>query len=350
MASVLSTSNAAQAFLPLDQLEANEFALRQVDVEDPNVLLLFDNIAARGVKKPISVRPSFFADKKTQKTTADGRLVYNVVDGLHRYTGACRAKLPEVPVIIQAVSDSQARRDQVMDNLHVIPTKPYEYGQALRVILAEDNTVTLDELANELNVNVEFLERRLGLGGLHKDGVDEKGNPTSTLGTLVDKGDICLGNAVELAKLKPSEEQLAFKKDAVEMPTLQFAKKIKDHIKALREAKQKGKEGPVTVEFSPSAHFRKKQSVEAEIASPNELAALIKAKGITDPIEAAKFALNWALHMDEQSIAVQKAEWDAREKKRSEELAARKKQRAEKALEEANAAEAKAKAAAAQQS
>lgn len=327
MTAVISAATAALMFLPLDQLEGNEFALRTVDAEDPNVLNLFDNIAQRGVQKPISVRPATLGDKKSPKLTPDGRQIYSVKDGLHRFTGALRAKLETVPVIVQAADDKQVKRDQIMDNLHVIPTKAYEYGAQLKDILSEDPTMTISELANQLNVNEEFLEKRMGLNGLHKDGTDEKGNSTSSIGALVDKGDICLGNAVALAKLKPSEEQLSFVKDAVEMKTFEFQKKISDRIKQLRLAKQKGQEAAGEVPWSPSAHFRKKATVEQEIATPSSLPMLLKAKGLdVDPVVIREI-LKWAVHLDEQSVVEQKAEYDAREKARVEKLAAAKDER-----------------------
>lgn len=329
-AAILTTpATAALMWLPHDQLEANEFALRTVDLEDPNVMNLMDNIAARGVQKPISVRPSTMGDKKMPKLTPDGRQVYSVKDGLHRYTGFKLAKgiLESCPVIVQAADDEQVELDQVMDNLHFIPTKPYEYGAGLKKALQRKQTMTKSELANKLNVSEDFIDARMGLNGLHKDGVDEKGEPTSTLGALVDKGDICLGNAVALATLKPSEEQLAFKDDAVQMKTLEFAKKISDRKKALRIAKQQGRTPGDSVPWSPSAHFRKKSDVEDELASPSQLPALLKAKGIDVPVEGIKFILQYVLQLDEQSIVIQKADYEAREKARIEKLKAAKDER-----------------------
>jgi ParB/RepB/Spo0J family partition protein len=327
MSTITAAATAALLWLPLDQLEANEFALRTVDLEDPNVLNLMDNIAARGVQKPIGVRPSTLGDKKTPKLTSDGRQVYSVKDGLHRYTGAKLAKLEQVPAIVQSADDAQVEMDQIMDNLHVIPTKAYEYGAGLRKVLSRDVTTTKAELANKLNVSEDFIEARLSLGGIHKDGVDDKGRPTSTIGDLIDKGEICLGNAVALATLKPSEEQLSFVGDAREMKTLEFAKKISDRKKALRLAKQKGQEAGAKVEWSPSAHFRKKSDVEAELVSPKELTAILKAKGIEASAEAIKAILQYVLHLDEQSIVAQKAEHEAREKARLEKLEAAKQER-----------------------
>lgn len=337
MTAITSTATAALMFLPLDQIEANEFALRTVDVEDPNVLNLFDDIAARGVQKPISVRPSKMGNKRDPKLTPDGRPIYSVKDGLHRYTGAVRAKLPEVPVIVQDATDAEVKRAQIMDNLHVIPTKPYEYGAALKDILSEDPTVTLAELANQLHVNEEFLEKRIGLNGLHQDGVDVEGNPTSSIGKLVDSGDICLGNAVALAKLKPTGEQLSFVQDAKTMKTIEFAKKISDRMKALRQAKMAGKEAGDKVEWSPSAHFRKKADLEAELAAPSVLPAYLKAKGFDVDSAVIKSILAWALHLDEQSIEAAKAEHDAREKARLEKLeeAKRERERLKRVAEEA---------------
>lgn len=341
-----SPETAALLWLPLDQLEANEFALRTVDLEDPNVQNLIDNIGQRGVQKPIGVRPSTLGNKKDPKLTPDGRQIYSVKDGLHRYTGAKLTNRGPVPCIVQSADDAQVEMDQIMDNLHVIPTKPYEYGAGLKKVLGRDQTMTKSELANKLNVSEDFIEARMGLSGLHKDGVDEKGDPTSSIGRLVDTGDICLGNAVALATLKPSEEQLTFVDDAKQMKTLEFAKKISDRKRDLKKAKQKGEKAGDKVEWSPQAHLRKKSDLEAELSNPSTIPALAKAKGIEISPEAVKFVLQFVLQLDEQSVIAQKADYEAREKARLEKLEAAKveRDRLKKVADDAVAA-AKAKAA-----
>lgn len=330
--------------LPLDQVTANEFALRGVDLEDPDVLRMFDNIKEVGILVPIRVRPAFNANNRDPKVTEDGRPVYSVIEGLHRYTGAVRGRLESIPAYVTSADDAEVEKQQLMANLHRIPTKPYEYGKHLKRILGRDQTKTCGELASELNVSSDFIEKRMGLGGLHKDGVDDKGEPTSTLGVLVDRGEIVLANAVELAKLKPSEEQLNFATQAMTMPTLQFGKLIKDRIKEIKDAKRAGRDPNETVGWTPSPHLRRKDDVAAEALSGSTLAILLKAKGITDPLEAAKFALTWAVQLDEQSLVKAKADHDASERERAAEVAARKAERAKKLAAEAEAAQKRATA------
>lgn len=329
----------ATMLLPLDQIEANDVALRTVDLEDPDVLMLFDNIKAKGVLTPIRVRPAFTGDGKTPKTLADGRPTYFIIDGLHRYTGAVKARLDSIPVLVVSADDAEVEKQQLMANLHRIPTKPYEYGKHLKRIIARDQTKTKLELANELNVSLDFIERRLGLNGLHADGKDDKGEPTSSIGKLVDAGKITISNASELARLKPSEEQLNFVKDAIEMKPVEFGKKIQDKIKELRDAKRGARDPNEKVGFTPLAAYRKKGDVEAELAAKcSTLTMLVKAKGLTDPTDVAVFTLQWALQLDEQSLTVKKADFDAREKERAADAAKRKQERAEKAAEEAKKA------------
>jgi len=332
--------------IPVDQLTANEFALRTVDIEDSNVLLMFDNIAQVGVLLPIRVRAAVNADNKTPKLTDDGRQVYQVIDGLHRFTGAVRAKLEKVPCIVVSADDAQVEREQMMANLHRIPTKHYEYGKHLNKILGRDRTKTLSELAGELNVSTDYIEKRMGLSGLHKDGVDAKGEPTSSIGVLVDQGKIPLANAVVLAKLRPSDKQLDFVTDAMTMTAQLFDAKIKALMTELRKAKAAGQDPSATVGFAASAHYRAKKDAEQEVAliaegKTSTLSVLLQAKGITDPLAAARFAIEWALQLDEQSVQTAKAKHEAREKARAAELIARKEERAAKAHAEAVAAKAK---------
>lgn len=337
---------ATMVSLPLDQVTANEFALRQVDLEDPDVQRLFDNIKEVGVLTPIRVRPAFEANGTTPQLTAGGLQKYFVIDGLHRYTGAVRGRLDAIPVIIVTADDAEVEKQQLMANLHRIPTKPYEYGKHLKRILGRDQTKSKAQLADELSVSEDFIEKRMGLGSLHKDGVDEKGEPTSSIGVLVDQGKIVLANAVELAKLKPSDEQLNFVTQAMSMPTLQFGKLIKDRIKEIKDAKRAGRDPNATVSWSPSPHLRRRDDVFAESQSPTTITTLLRAKGIepTDSVvSAVKFALTWAVQMDEQSQQVARAEHEAREKERALEVAERKKERLAKMQKEADEAAAKAK-------
>lgn len=338
MSFAAATIIASFPMLPLEQVEANDVALRGVDLEDPDVVKLFDNIKVHGVGQSIRVRPAFMADKKTPKTLPDGRAVYQVIDGLHRFTGAVKGRLATIPALVVSIEDAEVEKEQLMMNLHRIPTKPYEYGKHLKRIIARDQTRTRNELANELQVSTDFLDKRLGLNGLHADGTDENNEPTSSIGKLVDQGKITLANAHELSRLKPSDEQVSFVQDAIEMQPLQFAKKIKDRMSEIRKAKLEARDPSQVVGFSPSAHLRKRDEVQMEYTSPVSLPALLKSKGISDPLEAARFALQWVLSLDEQSLTAARSKWEAREKERAADDADRKAERLKKAADEAKAA------------
>lgn len=331
--------------LPLDQIEANEVALRAVDLEDVEVQKMFDSIKARGVLTPIRVKPSMLADKKSPKTLPDGRPMYTVVDGLHRFTGAVKARLETITAVVVSVEDAQVEEEQLVANLHRIPTKAYEYGKHLKKILGRDLTQTKFELANRLNVSEGFIDARLNLGGLHKDGVDSNGEPTSSIGRQVDAGRITLANAVELARLKPSDEQVNYVKDAIEMPALQFAKLIKDKIKAIKDEKRAAGTATGPRGFEASASLRKRADVEAEAKSLSTLTVLAKSKGISSVEDAMKFALEWALQLDEQSVNKARNEYEAGERRRAAEKAAAAAERAEKAKKDAEKAAAEVHAA-----
>lgn len=311
--------------VPLRNIERNPNALRTVNEQSEAFERLVDDVRLRGVLSPITVVAATMGDGKTPKT-AEGQRIFRLVDGLHRVTAAQHAGLDSIPVQVLKQSDAEVLVTQLAANAKHIETRPWQYSQHLtRILAAGDATMTCSELATKLAMSPAWLAKRLGLVNLHAD-----------IGALVDEGRITVTNAVELAKLRPQNEQLAFVSQAIEEGPQVFVSKVKARIKELRDAKRAGRDPNAKPTFQATAHYRPLGVTKATIENSNGFGSIIRATGISDPIDAAIFALKWVLQLDEQSIAEAKAKDEAREAAHKELLAKRKAERLAAKAAEAN--------------
>lgn len=289
--------------IPVANIEENPVALREVDKESEKYLGIRDSIKKDGLLNAISVVAAFQADGKTPKLDNAGGLMYRVCDGAHRLS-ACRENgFETIPAQVLTKTDQEIMVAQLVANAHKVDTKPFQYSRHLAHILSNDPTMTIQILANTLSKSRAWLDDRLGLGNLNDE-----------VGKLVDDGKITVTNAVDLAKLRPVDEQLKFVADAIADSPAVFGPKVKARIKEIRDAKAAGRDPSEAGKFAPNAHSRKMSELKAELDSnAASLVAAMKAAGITDVGQAAVFTLKWSQHLDEQSVAEQKARWDARQ-------------------------------------
>lgn len=289
--------------IPVDHIEDNPNALRKVDLEDAKFEQLVDSVRNVGVLQAICVMGALDA-KGEPKTDPQGNKIYRLVDGLHRLTAAREAGRESVPAQVLNVTEAQAMADQLIANAHKIETKPWQYSQHLVRILMRDQTITISELADKLSMDSAWLNKRLGLVNLAPE-----------IGKMVDDEEITVSNAVELAKLQPAAEQFAFVDRAKAEQPQSFVPAVKERIKELRAAKREGRK-PGEVTFVAVPHLRKPAEVKAELEKPSIIPQLVKAAGITDPVEAAQFTLRWVTHMDEASVADARAKFEADKSKK----------------------------------
>ncbi len=314
------------AVVAITLIRPNPVALRGVDKDTAVFAQLRDSIRSKGVINPISVR------EKTDPE--DGSQYYEVLDGLHRYTGSLEAGLAEMPVNIVTMDELQALEAQIVANLAKVDTKPIEYTNALRRMLVMNPTLTLNGLAENLNVSPSFVNQRLSLTKLHEEAQK-----------LVDDGKITLANSFALAKL-PQDEQLNFLDAAMTQNVGEFAPAITKRVKEIRDANKTGKDaGGPTFEANP--HARKLSEIKAEFTTPSVGPAIVKSEGLSTAAEGFAAGIAWALSMDKASKAEQEAKWNARQQKLADEKAARELERVEKKEKEASEAAAAARAKAA---
>lgn len=287
--------------VPIEKIREPKEALRGVKIDTEEFRALVDSIKEDGVINPISVRP-----------VPDEDGMYEVIDGLQRFSASKEAGLEEMNVHVMEADELKTFRLQIIGNIHKIETKPVEYSRQLQRIIAIDPLLTQTQLADQLKKSTAWITQRLGLLKLHDE-----------LAKSVDNGDINLSNAYSLAKLPP-EEQLNWAEDAMTEPPDVFNVKVLDRKKELDKARREGRE-PGEAQFQAKARFQKMAEVEAEIEDGVVGPALLKQMGITDPYEAFKTGLLWCIRLDPNSKAEAQQKWEDKRKadKERRELATR---------------------------
>lgn len=288
--------------IKLEDITENPVALRAVDRQNEAFQGLVDSIREKGVLNPILVR-----EMKNEET---GETYYGLIDGLQRFSASRDAGRDTIPAKITSMDDAEVLEAQIITNIHRIETKPIQYTTQLIRILAGNPTMSVADLAKKLAKSSTWLNERLGLVKL-----------VPNVAKLVDDGKINLSNAYALAKL-PEDEQASFVDRAITMPPQEFLPQANNRVRELKDAKRQGRD-PNAAVFTPMPHLQKLVDIKSELDNPVIIGALISSHGITTPLEAAKMAVAWVLHMDpasqqaahadhEARVAQQKAEKDKR--------------------------------------
>jgi ParB/RepB/Spo0J family partition protein len=298
--------------VPVSQIRENTVALRGVNRQSEEYLGLVDSIRTKGFLGAITVRPA--TDKET------GQSYYELVDGLHRFNATKDAGLSEINVDVVSLNDDQVLEAQIVANIHKVETRPVEYSQQLRRILARNPLMTEADLASRLAKSPSWVTERLGLTRIT--------NPQ--IQALIDEGNIPLSNAYALAKL-PEGEMADFLDRAMTLPPDEFVPAVNDRVKEIKEAKRKGQDAaPAT--FQPVAFLQKVKDVKDEMSSGAAGRELVARTGASTAEEGFALAIQWALHLDPISVDMQRAKDEERKRDRED---AKKKREAEAAEKKA---------------
>lgn len=309
--------------IPLETIRENPVALRQVNRNSEEYQGLVQSIKQKGFLGAITVRP------KTDEET--GTDYFELVDGLHRYCAAKDAGLDEINVDIVSLDDDSVLEAQIMANIHKVETRPVEYSQQLRRILARNPLMTEAELASKLGKSSAWISQRLGLNKIANPEIQE----------LINEGRIKLANAYALAKLPPEEMANFTDRAMTEQPDV-FVPQVNSRVKEIKEARRKGKDA-TAAEFQPVAHLQKLKDVRSEMDSGEIGSMLCSKHGVEGAVEGFAMAVKWMLHLDPDSVEAQRVKDAERKAARAE---AAKKKKAERAAKKAEAAQKKAEEAA----
>jgi ParB/RepB/Spo0J family partition protein len=300
--------------IPVSSIRENPVALRAVNKEDEAYIGLRDSIRDVGLLNPINVR-----EQKDDKT---GEIYYELVDGLHRYSSVCDVGITDIAVNVVSLSDSQTLEAQIMANVHKIETKPVQYTRQLQRMFASNPTLTLTDMAAKLAKSPSWVGQRLNL--LKLEGAVQD---------LVDGGKITVSNAVTLSKL-PNDEQGNYVDQAMTMNADEFTPLVAARAQEISKAKREGRSKEPAV-FVVTPRLQKMSIIKDELetsAIGPELCAKNKVKKAADGFS---LGVQWVLNMDPDSVAVRKAEDDARRQSVEDAKAQRAADRTKKKAEEA---------------
>jgi ParB/RepB/Spo0J family partition protein len=309
----------------VSEIRENPVALRTVNRESEEYMGLVDSIREKGFLGAITVRP------KTDVET--GQTYYELIDGLHRFCATKDAGFEEINVDVVSLDDAQVLEGQLMLNIHKVETRPIEYSKQLTRILVLNPLLTEAELASKLGKSPQWISERLGLTKIANENI----------ALLVNEGKIKLANAYALAKLPP-DEMAAFVDRAMTQQPDEFLPVVHARVKEIKDAKRKGLDA-APQEFQPVAFMQKMKDIKEELENRQVGAALIRATGVSTPEDGFHLAIQWVMHLDVKSIAVQKAKDDERAKVREAAMEKRKEDKIKKLKEKADKAAAEAAAA-----
>lgn len=307
----------------ISQIRENPVALRTVNRQSEEYLGLVASIREKGFFGAITVRPR--VDQETKEE------YYELIDGLHRFSAAKDAGISEIGVDVVPLDEDQMLEAQIMANIHKIETRPVEYSQQLKRILARNPLMTESDLAKRLGKSPQWINQRLGLNKIDNTQITE----------LINNGQITLSNAYALAKL-PTEEMPNFIDRAITQTPDEFIPLVNARVKEIKDARRQGQDA-AKVQFQPVAHLRKLKEVKTELESPEIGPKLVKATKTKTAEAGFLLGIAWILHMDPMSIETQKADFDAREKQKADDAA---KKKADREKKKADAAKSKAEFAA----
>lgn len=316
--------NAKLANIPLNLIRENTEALRtQVDKADEAYLGLVDSVRKHGIMNAISVRE--IVDPATNET------LYGLIDGLHRFNAAMDAGLTVIPAQIIAMDDANLVEAQILGNVHKIETKAVQYTKALLAVLGGNPLLTLGELAGRLSRSESWLRERLQLVKLAPD-----------IQALVDKGDLGLTNAYALTRL-PIDKQAELLQSALSQSPAAFVPLATNVQKEVAAAKREGRKAD-TVTFKPSERLQRLAAIRDQkdfaTKTPDQSSLVIAAKknGVTTVEGAIAYALQWALHVDPETVSAEKQTWEAEQTKKAQDAQDRKAKREAEKQEKLNAA------------
>lgn len=124
-----------------------------------NIDSLANDIKAHGILSPLLVRPRvppMFAGD------ADAAVGYEVVYGHRRLRAAELAELPTLPCMVRALTDAEARRAQISENLGRADVHPIEEAEGFQALIDNDGA-TAEQIAADYGKSLSYVYSRLKL-------------------------------------------------------------------------------------------------------------------------------------------------------------------------------------------
>lgn len=149
--------------LPLDQLHESPFNPRRTFGE-LGLDELATDVRAIGILQPLRVRPIVPALFAAQFAEGDQSVItgWEVVFGHRRRRAAIMAELKTAPCIVRVMTDAEARRAQISENLQRDDVHPIEEAEGFQALM-DDDGLSADDIAEQTGKSRSYVYGRLKL-------------------------------------------------------------------------------------------------------------------------------------------------------------------------------------------
>jgi ParB/RepB/Spo0J family partition protein len=240
-----------------DRLQFNEDALQE----------LADSIAAIGLAQPITVRPLM----------QDGEAIglYQIVAGERRFRACKLLGLETMPALVRSMSDSDAARVMLAENLQRVDISPLEAAKAFRKRIDQFGW-TVAEIAAHANVRPEMVSRRLKLLGLCPEAA-----------FLLERNNLPIGHAEVMAALDSNRQMLALRLfQGSRAPSLQEFRAYCSQLMAEQSQESMFDLTEFTLDAQEAAIAAKMQRTGAGVRQSDRVPAAKPRRSIGETIEA----------------------------------------------------------------
>jgi ParB/RepB/Spo0J family partition protein len=266
--------------LSLDLIIDSPSALRTLKRSSLEYKMLRDSIAEDHVLFNIIVRES---------TRQPGK--YEILDGMQR-VDICRSLGHKtIRAEVRNIPDCDLDAFQVLCNSSGIETTEMEYARALKRMLLADPNMQARQLSHKIKRPFTWVKKRLKLLWL-EPGAQQ----------AVDRGQICLSNALLLAQLPP-QMQLVYTAMARQKGVMEFRQTITPLLRSIRNAMVSGKLEERLLTVQAPASLRSLKTLRNMLDNPTESAILVVEAKCETPLDGFLLGLQYAIKQDPASIA-----------------------------------------------
>lgn len=265
--------------LPVNQIVPPWNMLRPVRETEVEYFEMMDSIREHGILKSLLVRPH-----PTRKR------IYEIIDGMWRFSCAKSLDFSHVPCIIKVVEDEEEFLSlQIQANSVSYETRPIEFARQMQRMMRIRESVgapmTMKELASIVGKSTTWVSQRLKLLTLCEDAQ-----------IRLKKGTLTLRKAIALSRLKKKQYQRQFLEVADKYNAPDFETKISKFIR-----KETSCSEMLRAEFrenhSIQPRLQSMDSLLMELDRMDNISQIIVKKGLTSAIEGARVTLEWVLNL-----------------------------------------------------
>jgi ParB/RepB/Spo0J family partition protein len=269
----------------LDLIDDPRIALRSAHVESVEYCELKASMGSRGLDNSILLRPK-----------PGGR--FERVDGGHRVAAARELAWVSIAAIIREMTDDEALA-AMFTNANQIPTTTIEYAKHILRIQKSQPDITMPRLAAICGKSTRWVRQQLSLNRLD-----------ARLSPMVDRGELKMLNVYELARL-PKHRQFEQLENCLVMQTAEFRAYIAEIVRNLMVAsKDRKAEARLAItKFKPHRYWRSHAELSQELKTNHAAASLLAGEQPKTMLEAFKLAIDWATHVDPETLALRKADF-----------------------------------------